>query len=108
MVLISEGYTFFMRGGFQYAVACYRQLSKLMDSFQNGGGVSFADYGSDIVEAIERPFCVRYETWDAQRWIPAVTDIHQRLVAGGEAADVGCGARQCVIPVAMAHPNSRF
>ena len=40
--------------------------------------------------------------------IPAVPDIHQRLLAGGEAAEVGCGAGQCIIPVAMAYPNSRF
>ena len=27
---------------------------------------------------------------------------------GGEAAEVGCGAGQCLIPVAMAFPKSRF
>ena len=44
----------------------------------------------------------------AQQWIPAVPDIHERLLAGGEAAEVGCGAGQCIIPVAMAYPSSRF
>jgi SAM-dependent methyltransferase len=97
-----------MGGAFQYAVACYRQLVKLTDSFQHGGGVPFADFGGDIVEAIERLFHVGYETWVAQEWIPAVPDIHQRLVAGGEAAEMGCGAGQCLIPVATAYPRSRF
>jgi SAM-dependent methyltransferase len=108
LVLAREGNTFFMGGGFQYAVACYRQLPKLMDSFQHGGGVPFSDFGSDIVEAIERLFRAGYETWVAQEWIPAVPDVHQRLVDGGEAAEVGCGAGQCLIPVAMAYPNCRF
>jgi ubiquinone/menaquinone biosynthesis C-methylase UbiE len=37
-----------------------------------------------------------------------VPDIHERLLAGGEAAEVGCGAGQCLIPVAAAFPGSRF
>lgn len=97
-----------MGGAFQYAVACYRQLSKLMDCFQHGGGVPFTDFGGDIVEAIERLFHAGYETWVAQQWIPAVADIHERLIAGGQAAEVGCGAGQCIIPVAIAYPNTRF
>lgn len=107
-VLASDDNTYFMGGAFQYAVACYRQLPKLMESFEHGGGVPFTDFGSDIVEAIERLFHTGYETWVAQQWIPAVPDIHQRLIAGGEAAEVGCGAGQCLIPVATAYPNSRF
>jgi 2-polyprenyl-3-methyl-5-hydroxy-6-metoxy-1,4-benzoquinol methylase len=108
MVLARENNTFFMGGAFQYAVACYRQLAKLMDSFEHGGGVPFTDFGGDIVEAIERLFHAGYETWVAQEWIPAIPDIHQRLIAGCEAAEMGCGAGQCLIPVATAYPNSRF
>jgi SAM-dependent methyltransferase len=107
LVLAHEDSTFFMGCGFQYAVACYGQ-PKLMDSFQHGGGVPFSDFGSDIVEAIERLFRAGYETWVAQEWIPAVPDIHLRLTDGGEAAEIGCGAGQCLVPVAMAYPNSRF
>ncbi|HKV54663.1 MAG TPA: methyltransferase domain-containing protein, partial [Candidatus Binataceae bacterium] len=107
-VLASEDSTFFMGGGFQYAVACYRQIPKLMQAFEHGGGVPFTDFGTDIVEAIERLFHAGYETWVAQEWIPAVADIHQRLRDGGVAAEVGCGAGQCTIPVAAAFPNSRF
>jgi Putative methyltransferase len=108
MVLARENNTFFMGGTFQYAVACYRQLAKLMDSFEHGGGVPFTDFGGDIIEAIERLFHAGYETWVAQEWIPAVPDTHQRLIAGGAAAEIGCGAGQCLIPVASAYPNSRF
>ncbi|HKV54506.1 MAG TPA: hypothetical protein VJN94_07660, partial [Candidatus Binataceae bacterium] len=51
-VLAREDSTFFMGGGFQYAVACYRQIPKLMQAFEHGGGVPFTDFGPDIVEAI--------------------------------------------------------
>ena len=108
MVLAREDNTFFMAGAFQYAVACYRQIPRLMEAFQRGGGVAFAEFGPDIVEAIERLFHIGYETWVAAQWIPAVPDVHERLTAGCEAAEVGCGAGQCLVPVASAYPNSRF
>jgi SAM-dependent methyltransferase len=107
-VLTNEDTTYFTAGAFQYAVACYRQIPKLMEAFRSGGGVPFSEFGPDIVEAIERLFHVGYETWVAREWIPAVPDIHERLLKGGEAAEVGCGAGQCLIPVAAAFPNSRF
>jgi 2-polyprenyl-3-methyl-5-hydroxy-6-metoxy-1,4-benzoquinol methylase len=107
-VLTNEDTTYFTAGAFQYAVACYRQIPKLMESFRKGGGVPFSDFGQEIVEAIERLFHVGYETWVAREWIPAVPDIYQRLLAGAEAAEVGCGAGQCLIPVAAAFPKSRF
>jgi SAM-dependent methyltransferase len=108
MVLANEDNTFFTAGAFQYAVACYPQIPKLMAAFRQGGGVPFADFGAEIVEAIERLFHVGYEKWVAQAWIPAVPDIAARLRAGGEAAEIGCGAGQCLVPVAQAFPNSKF
>jgi SAM-dependent methyltransferase len=107
-VLAHDDNTFFMGGAFQYAVACYRQIPKLIGAFECGGGVPFADFGLDIVQAIERLFHAGYETWVAQEWIPAVPDVHHKLMDGGLAAEVGCGAGQCTIPVAAAFPNSRF
>ena len=107
-VLAREDNTFFMGGAFQYAVACYRQIPKLTEAFEAGGGVPFTDFGVDIVEAIERLFRAGYETWVAQEWIPAVPDVYNRLLEGGLAAEVGCGAGQCTIPVANAFPKSRF
>ncbi len=108
MVLAREDNTFFTAGAFQYAVTCYRQISRLTEAFQHGGGVPFADFGPEIVEAIERLFQAGYETWVAAQWIPAVHDVHERLSTGGEAAEVGCGAGQSIIPVASAYANSRF
>jgi 2-polyprenyl-3-methyl-5-hydroxy-6-metoxy-1,4-benzoquinol methylase len=107
-VLTNEDTTYFTAGAFQYAVACYRQIPKLMEAFKNGGGVPFSDFGAEIVEAIERLFHVGYETWVAREWITAVPEIHSRLLDGGEVAEVGCGAGQCLVPVAAAFPKSRF
>jgi SAM-dependent methyltransferase len=108
MVLAREDNTFFTGGAFQYAVACYRQVGKLTEAFRNGGGVPFADFGADIVEAIERLFHCGYEAWVANQWIPALPALKTKLDIGAEVAEVGCGAGQCIVPVARAFPNSRF
>lgn len=108
MVVTREDNTYFTGGAFQYAVACYRQIGKLMDAFRFGGGVPFIDFGPDIVEGIERLFHAGYEAWVAEQWIPAVPGLKAKLDAGAEAAEVGCGAGQCIVPVAAAYPNSRF
>jgi SAM-dependent methyltransferase len=108
MVLAFEDNTFFTGGAFQYAVACYRQIGRLTEAFRNGGGVPFADFGPEIVEAIERLFHAGYESWVAHQWIPAAPNLKAKLEAGAEVAEVGCGAGQCIVPVATAYPNSRF
>lgn len=108
MVLTREDNTFFTGGAFQYAVACYRQIDKLTDAFRNGGGVPFTDFGPEIVEAIERLFHAGYEAWVAQEWIPAVPGLKAKLDVGAEAAEVGCGAGQCIVPVTAAYANSHF
>jgi SAM-dependent methyltransferase len=108
MVLTREDNTFFTGGAFQYAVTCYRQIGKLMDAFRGGGGVPFTDFGPEIVEAIERLFHAGYEAWVAEQWLPAVPGLEAKLHVGIEVAEVGCGAGQCIVPVAAAYPNSRF
>ncbi len=108
MVLNREDNTYFTGGAFQYAVACYRQIGGLMDAFRAGGGVPFSAFGSEIIEAIERLFHAGYEAWVADQWIPAAPELKAKLDAGAEVAEVGCGAGQCIVPVAAAFPNSRF
>jgi 2-polyprenyl-3-methyl-5-hydroxy-6-metoxy-1,4-benzoquinol methylase len=107
-VLLDEHSPFHMPGAFQYAVTCYRQIPRLTTAFRDGGGIPFADFGPEIAEAIRRMFQAGYEKWVAREWIPAIPEIHQRLIKGGEAAEVGCGGGQCLIPVAQAFTQSRF
>jgi len=107
-VLTDEHSVFFSAGSFQYAVGCYAQISKLMNAFEQGGGVPFADFGKDIVEGIERLFQAGYETWVAREWIPAVPQLHEQLFSGADVAEVGCGSGQCIVPLAVAYPRSRF
>ncbi len=108
MVLAADNNTFYTAGAFQYAVACYRQIDRLTQAFRSGGGVTFADFGPEISEAIERLFRAGYEAWVAREWIPAAPGLKARLESGADVAEVGCGGGQCIVAVAAAFPNSRF
>ena len=107
-MLANEDNTFFTVGAFQYAVACYSQIGRLIEAFRNGGRVPFADFGPEIVEAIERLFRTGYETWVADQWIPAAPDLKAKVEIGADVAEVGCGAGQCIVLVAAGYPHSRF
>lgn len=108
LVLAKEGEPGFLGGGFQYAQACAQRVPELMQAFRDGGGVSFASFGPEISQAIERLFAPVYATDVAAIWIPALGPMHERIRRGAEVAEVGCGAGQALVPLAAAFPRSNF
>jgi 2-polyprenyl-3-methyl-5-hydroxy-6-metoxy-1,4-benzoquinol methylase len=89
------------------AVACAKALPLLLDAYRTGGGVAWADYGSDMIEAqgdFNRPWLVGAFGTEV---LPAIPAIHDRLVADPPArvADVACGAGWAAIAIARAYPN---
>jgi SAM-dependent methyltransferase len=105
-VLADRESPFYFGGGFLYAQACVRQLPALMDAFRQGGGVSFADFGPEMSEAIEKLFANGYREVVAKQWIPAVPGLAERLRTGARVAEVGCGGGYPLISVALAYPAS--
>jgi 2-polyprenyl-3-methyl-5-hydroxy-6-metoxy-1,4-benzoquinol methylase len=82
-------------------------LSALTDSFRNGRGVPWAQYGDGprtMQAELNRP---GYLTQLATQWVPAMPDIEQRLgsESGSRIADVGCGAGWSSIAFALAYPH---
>jgi 2-polyprenyl-3-methyl-5-hydroxy-6-metoxy-1,4-benzoquinol methylase len=43
-----------------------------------------------------------------QDWIPALTGVHEKLLAGATAAEVGCGVGTATIAMAKAYPEAHF
>ncbi|TMA90907.1 MAG: class I SAM-dependent methyltransferase [Deltaproteobacteria bacterium] len=78
-----------------------------MEAFRSGGGVSWAHYGPDMIEAqgdFNRPWLVGSFGTEI---LPAIPSIDSRLRADPPArvADVACGVGWASIAIARAYPN---
>lgn len=81
------------------------QLPRIVDAHRNGGGVSWAQYGTDMRQAqgdMNRPF---FANLLGREWFAAVPDIHTRLSGGARVADIGCGHGWSAIALAHAYPE---
>ena len=93
----------------QLGVGVIQVMPALLEAFRTGGGVSWAEFGTDLREAQaaqNRPAFLRLL---GQEWLPAVPDLHARLRADPAArvADVACGAGWSAIGIAQAYPKAR-
>lgn len=83
-------------------------LDAMIQAFRTGEGVPYPDYGPDTREGIaafNRPMFVNQL---AQEWLPAVPDLHERLLAEpSRIADVACGLGWSSVSLAAAYPLAR-
>jgi hypothetical protein len=83
------------------------QFGALLDAYRTGSGVSWAQFGPRVRTGqadMNRPF---FLTELPATWIPAVPDLHARLLSGARVADVGCGEGWSAIGIAKAYPDVR-
>ncbi|MBA2718293.1 MAG: class I SAM-dependent methyltransferase [Chloroflexi bacterium] len=90
-------------------VACAKVLPVLLDAYRSGGGVDWADYGPDMIEAqgdFNRPWLVNSFGQDI---LPAIPAVHEKLgaAAGARVADVACGVGWAAIAIAKAYPGAK-
>jgi len=87
-------------------LASVRPIDALLAAFKTGEGVPYADYGEDLHEgqaAFTRPL---FENLLGSEWLPAVPELHERLLADPPArvADIACGQGRSSIELARAYP----
>ncbi|MET0623618.1 MAG: class I SAM-dependent methyltransferase [Pyrinomonadaceae bacterium] len=98
----------FVGGGFYLVKAMTNAVPRIVEAFQQGGGILWGDHDPDLFVGVERFFRPGYRAHLVNDWIPALTGIDERLKAGGTVADVGCGHGASTIIMAQAYPASRF
>ncbi|HSK22104.1 MAG TPA: class I SAM-dependent methyltransferase [Egicoccus sp.] len=81
-------------------------LPHVVDAYRTGDGVPYHLYGEDFRDGqggINRPAFSRDLV---ETWLPALPDVHRRLMEGARVADVGCGVGFASLAVARAFPSS--
>jgi SAM-dependent methyltransferase len=84
-------------------------LPKVVDAYRSGAGVPYADYGAAFRHgqgAINRP-AFTHEL--PGTWLPAVPEIHERLLGepAARVAELGCGQGWASLAVSRAYPSAR-
>jgi SAM-dependent methyltransferase len=82
-------------------------LPEVVEAYRTGAGVPYVRYGSDFRDGqggINRPAFTHDLVGE---WLPALPDVHRRLVDGARVADIGCGQGWSTQALARAYPASR-
>ncbi|HZT98704.1 MAG TPA: methyltransferase domain-containing protein [Ktedonobacteraceae bacterium] len=107
-ILAQESGPFFFGGLHQMLMGMAGPINKLVQAFQEGGGVAQADYDDNVWNGMERFTAGWFENLLIPVWIPAMPEVEARLVHGSLVADVGCGRGRALIKLAQSYPNSRY
>lgn len=81
--------------------------SQIVSCFRDGGGVPYAAYG-DFQRLMAEDSASTFDAKLLGVILPLVGGIEDRLRAGIDVADVGCGSGHALNLMAEAFPNSRF
>jgi 2-polyprenyl-3-methyl-5-hydroxy-6-metoxy-1,4-benzoquinol methylase len=98
----------FLPGGMQLALAALHDVRAIEDRFRTGAGFGWHEHDADLFAGTERFFRPGYRANLVDGWLPALTGVVEKLTAGADVADVGCGHGASTILMAQAFPASRF
>ncbi len=90
----------------RFLVGVGKQTDALLEAYRTGGGVSWAQFGTDAREAqaaANRPLFLGAL---GREHLPSVPEVDAALRGGGRVADVGCGLGWSSIGIALAYPTA--
>jgi len=80
---------------------------RIVDCFRNGGGVPYSAYPK-FQQIMSEESAQVFDATLIDVTLPLVPGLEERMKAGIDVADVGCGAGHAINVMAKAFPNSRF
>lgn len=85
-----------------------KHIRQVESAFRNGGGVAYSEYRpdfTDVMDGLSRP---TFDGLLVEAMVPLVDGLTERLRAGADVADIGCGTGHSTNVLARAFPASRF
>ncbi|HRO29020.1 MULTISPECIES: class I SAM-dependent methyltransferase [Micrococcaceae] len=91
----------------QYIGVMGRVEQPIVERFHHGGGLSYADY-PDFHRIMAQESAAVNDASLIDGILPLVEGLPERLEAGIDVADIGCGSGHAINLMAAAYPGSRF
>jgi SAM-dependent methyltransferase len=91
---------------FHLPVAVAKNVERVTDAVRTGGGFPWHEHDPAMFEGVERFFRPGYVANLTSSWIPALDGVEDKLRAGAEVADVGCGHGASTLLLAESFPRS--
>ena len=98
----------YLPGAFELALASLAAVPRIAESFRTGSGMGWHEHADGVFHGCEKFFRPGYAANLVSAWIPALSDVKEKLEAGAKVADVGCGLGASTILMAQAFPKSKF
>ena len=106
--LANEDSPAYLPGAFELALGSLAAVPRIAESFRTGAGMGWHEHVDGVFHGCEKFFRPGYAANLVSSWIPALSDVKEKLEAGARVADVGCGKGASTILMAKAFPKSRF
>ena len=106
--LATEDSPAYLPGAFELALGSLAAVPRIAESFRTGAGMGWHEHVDGVFHGCEKFFRPGYAANLVSSWIPALSDVKEKLEAGARVADVGCGKGASTLLMAKAFPNSRF
>src|SRR5688572_28536240 len=108
MVLADEDSPVFIPPAWNVPASMWFDEEKTLDAFRTGGGVAWSEHDPRMSCGSAAFYRNGYRASLVPQWLPALDGVVDRLQAGIDVADVGCGHGHSTVLMAQAFPNSRF
>jgi 2-polyprenyl-3-methyl-5-hydroxy-6-metoxy-1,4-benzoquinol methylase len=108
MVVADENSPVFLAGAFETIASCYADHDMFVDAFRTGAGIGWHAHDERLFSGVVRLFRPGYAAHLVNEWLPALDGVVDKLRAGANVADIGCGYGASTIIVAQAFEHSTF
>src|SRR4051812_7766192 len=98
----------YLPGAFELALGSLAAVPRMVESFRTGAGMGWHEHDEAVFHGCEKFFRPGYVANLVSSWIPALSEVKEKLETGARVADVGCGKGASTLLMAKAFPNSRF
>ncbi|HET9267171.1 MAG TPA: class I SAM-dependent methyltransferase [Vicinamibacterales bacterium] len=107
-VLADEDSPLFIPPAWNVPASMWFDENKTLDAFRTGRGVAWGDHDARMSCGVAAFYRNGYRASLVPQWLPALDGVVEKLEAGIEVADIGCGHGHSTVLMARAFPNSRF